>query len=82
MNVDFEVSLEALEVDGTYVVALAGEVDLPAPPPQGGPAGCDRCGRQEDRDRHDGHRFIDSTTLGVILGASNGCGPGAESSCS
>ena len=71
MNVDFEVSLEALEVDGTYVVALAGEVDL-----LGAPALKDAlqdaiaAGARRIVIDMTATRFIDSTTLGVILGAS------------
>lgn len=71
MNVDFGVSLEGPEVDGSYVVVVAGEVDLLGAPEL----------REVLRDAiasgarrivvdMSDTRFIDSTTLGVILGAS------------
>jgi anti-sigma B factor antagonist len=69
VTVDFKVSLD--EVEGSYVVVVAGEVDL-----LGAPELKDALRRAIDLGGKrividmTATRFIDSTTLGVILGAS------------
>ena len=71
MNVDFEVSLEGPEVDGAYVVAVAGEVDLlSAPALKEALRDAIAAGAKRIVIDMTATRFIDSTTLGVILGAS------------
>jgi anti-anti-sigma factor len=71
LNIDFKVSLESPKVDGSCVVVVAGEVDLLGAPQlkeillRAIASGAKRV----VVDMTDA-RFIDSTTLGVILGAS------------
>ena len=71
MNVDFAGPLEATEVDGGYFVVVAGEVELVGALELHEALGdaIASGARKIVVDMTD-TRFIDSTTLGVILGAS------------
>jgi anti-sigma B factor antagonist len=71
VSVGFAGSLEVTEVDGSYVVVVAGEVELVGAPELREVLGdaIASGARKIVVDMTD-TRFIDSTTLGVILGAS------------
>ncbi len=69
MTVDFDVSLE--EIGGSYVVVVAGEIDLLGAPELKDVLGqAIALGGKRIVVDMTATRFIDSTTLGVILGAS------------
>ena len=71
MSVDFEVSFEGPEVGGSYVVVVAGEVDLyGAPQLKDALLAAIAAGARRIVIDMTETRFVDSTTLGVILGAS------------
>lgn len=71
MSVDFAVRLEGFEADGGCVVAVTGEVDLLAAPElKSVLMGAIASGAKRIVVDMTETRFIDSTTLGVILGAS------------